>query len=84
LKAECLGVFRIIVLRKIFEHTKKEVRERWRKLHKEFRTPYPSQNVFFASSNEATCGAHAAALNVGRPYGRDGFYDLYVRAEGNR
>jgi hypothetical protein len=84
LKAECLGVFKIVVLRKIFEHTKREVRERWRKLHTEFRTLYPSQNVFFASSNEATRGAHAAELNAGRPYRRDSFYDLFVGAEGNR
>jgi hypothetical protein len=30
------------------------------------------------------CGADAAELNVGRPYRKDGFYDLYVGAEGDR
>ena len=35
---------------------------------------------------EGVCGANAAELhvNVGRPYRRDGFCDLYVGAEGNR
>jgi hypothetical protein len=33
---------------------------------------------------EGVCGAHAAGLNVGKPYRRGGFHDLYVGAEGNR
>jgi hypothetical protein len=28
---------------------------------------------------EGACGALAAKLNVGRPYRRGGFYDLYVK-----
>jgi hypothetical protein len=33
---------------------------------------------------EGVYGAHATELNVGIPYRRGGFYDLYVRTEGNR
>jgi len=77
------------VLRKIFGPTNKEVTERWRKLHIEFRVLYSSRNVFFAhqmkeDEMEGVCGAHAAGLNVGKPYRRGGFHDLYVGAEGNR
>jgi hypothetical protein len=72
LKEGCLGVFKSIVLRKIFGPTNKEVTERWRNLHKEFGVLYSSQNVFFAHQMmedevEGSCGAHAAELNVGRP-----------------
>ena len=36
-----------MVLRKILGPTNKEVTERWRKMHKEFRALYSSQNYFF-------------------------------------
>jgi len=89
LKEGCLGVFKSIILRKIFGTTNKEVAERWRKLHIEFHVLYSSQNLFFdhqikEDEIEGLCGAHAADLSVGRPYKRGGFHDLYVGAEGNR
>ena len=33
---------------------------------------------------EGACGVHAAELNVVRRYRRGVFYDLYVKAVGNR
>ena len=84
-----MGVFKSIVLRKLYGPTSKEVTESWRKLLKDFRVLYSSQNMFFAHQMkdyemEGVCGAHAAELNVGRPYRRGGSFDLYVGAEGNR
>jgi len=83
LKEGCLGVFKSIILRKIFGPTNKEVAERRRKLHIEFLVLYSLQNLFFdhqmkEDEVEGTYGAHAADLNVGRPYKRGGFHDLYL------